>query len=347
MGALIEAMPVWLKLILIVISSLAVIGAMITLLFFFPRWLVLLGDIDEWWSPVRTRPPEGEMYVLAKGTPNGPFAGVIESVATHDYDGKNHVFVPAQGGISQPPTGYLARHGVAWVGLNRYLVMRPVHYDKWEKLPNSSDWGIVGKDRTGPSIYFQYNMATEMPKVETTGNFPVSVVVTFTVQIISPLKALFFAGGWEAQVNAGVQGVIREYVGGKTIDQLREEHLKGGGQLVNLITGNTLNDELEDKFGVRIIKATFVDFDLVSGDAATTKAVQAIETARLEGEARIVSAQADETAAKHTANAITLEYEARIKAGGKHAGTFRTAEAIEAAKPKAIGAGILVSADDK
>ena len=37
------------------------------------KWFVVwLGQQDEWWSPVRTKPTSGQYYYIVKGTPRGP-----------------------------------------------------------------------------------------------------------------------------------------------------------------------------------------------------------------------------------------------------------------------------------
>lgn len=334
-------------LIILGIVALGILGAGFRV--FVPRWLIWLADFDEWWSPVRVLPPEGEMYALADATPDGPFSKLLESVATHDYNEKNHIFTPLPPGGHKPPrTGFWAENGIALVGFNKYLIMREVRYDKWEKLPGSAKWGLVSKVRPGPSIFFQYNMATSVEKVDTIGNFPVSAVVSFTVQIISPRDALFFAGGWEVQVNAAVQGLMREYIGTRKIEDLRLEKVSKKSGIVDLMKdlNGELNVELR-KFGVQIIAATFIDYDLEAGDAETNKAVKAKEQAILLGEAKIETAKREAQAKKELAGGIREEYKARIEAGGEHAGTFRMAEAIEKTGLTALGSNAMVGIDKK
>lgn len=303
-----------------------------------PAWLpvllVKLGDIDEGWNFIRVQPPEGEMFALASGTENGPFAKLLESVPGYIYEEDKHEFRVLLPGEVKPKNGFL---GVTVVGFNKKVIQRETHYQKLELLP-SGKWGLKKKDRKGPSIFFQYNMATEITQAETSDNFPVSAVVNFTIQMFSPVKALFMAGGWEAQVNAAVQGLLREYISTRDINELRlEQNQKSGSGIAEKLTkehsepGGEFNQSLL-QFGVRIVKATFVDFNLVEGDPEIAKATKAA------GVAKLMRGAAEDKAA-----AISAEYEARIKSGGAHAGTFRMAEAIEVAKPKAIGAGMLVS----
>lgn len=298
-----------------------------------PILLVKLGDIDEGWNPIRVKPPAGEMFALAFGTENGPFAGLIESVPEYIYDKGLEEFRE----LADNELKYQSDLGVAWVGWNKKIVQKETHYHKWELLP-SGKWGLSKKDRKGPSIFFQYNMATEITQAETSDNFPVSAVVNFTIQMFSPIKALFMAGGWEAQVNAAVQGLLREYISTRDINQLRlEKNQKSGAGIAEKLTkqhsepGGEFNQSLL-QFGVRIVKATFVDFNLVEGDPEIARATRA------GGVAKLMRAAAEDKAA-----AISAEYKARIDAGGVHAGTFRMAEAIEIAKPKGIGAGILIA----
>lgn len=319
-----------------VIVNVLLVAGIISLIFALPiiapRLLVILGDIDEWWSPVRTLPPEGEMYSLARGNPRGPFAGILESVPEYDYNRKTGEFEHT-GTVSElEQLDYLSRNGIGWVGFNRFLMMRAVRYDKWEKKPNSDEFGLVPKVRPGPAIFFQYYMATEVKSVKTSDNFPVNAVVTFTLQIVNPSRALFLAGGWETQANGGVQGVLREYVGTKTIDALRIEKETGGtAGLIGKLTGtdsDSLNERLQ-QFGIKITAASFIDYDLVEGDPEAAAAVQAKAIAQQKGEAAVIAAKLDADARTERARGITAEYQARAQAGREHAGTFALAEAIK------------------
>lgn len=303
--------------------------------FLINRAVLVLGNYDEWWSPIRLLPPEGEMYLVMQGSEDGPLDQVLESVTDYPYDEKEDVFL-------YDPTkpdreGWPDKIGAKWVGFNKQLLRREVSYDKWERLENSPEWGLVKKDRRGPSIYFQYLMATRIENAETSENFPVDAIVTFTVRIISPLKALFFAGGWEVRVNAAIQGAIRTHIAKSTINDLREQKKKNNGQdLVDAILALDLSDA-----GLQIVKAEFIQYDLEKGDKTTTDAVRAVGVAELQAEATRKRAEGERDARKTVAEGITAEYTARREAGGEHASTFALAEAIKEARPTAIGGEIM------
>jgi len=354
----------------------------ITVEILIPRTIIALGNVDSWWSPFRTLPPPGEMYILVRGDPSGPFDNVIESVVGFSYDNNTHLFtedmdthlftedmdtylltedmtLPPEDteGPTLPPEDYLSHLGVTWVGFWRYFLWREVRYDKWEKLPSSSaEWGLVSKVRGlrgtsghSPSIFFRYNMATEIKGAETVGNFPVDGIVVFTIQIHNPIQAFFFAGGWEAQTNAAVQSVFREYVSTKTIEKLRTEQVAGANRLVELI--KQLSGENSDKnglrslFGIEIIDARFVQFDLVGGDEAMTKAIRVVEIETLNAEAAAKRGEGEKRERENRAAGVRVE----VEAWGVHpvGGQVAMAEAIRVAKPNVLGGSVMVGVEAK
>lgn len=347
----------WLFLVLAIVMVVLVV---LTVEFLIPKAITALGNVDSWWSPFRILPPPGEMYILVRGDPDGPFHTVIESVVNHRYDHDAHTF-------EEDPTpfteNYLSHLGVTWVGFWRYFLWREVRYDKWEMTMDTQgkptgNWGLVpkirgvrGREGASPSIFFRYNMATEIKAAETIGNFPVDAIIVFTAQIKNPAQAFFFAGGWETQTAAAIQGVFREYVGSRNINALREELRAGADALVyrirNLTHGTSLGlgDGLRELFGIDIVDARFVSFDLVTGDPTMTQAVRAKEAAILRAEARIEEAKGNREAARIEAEGIIAEYAARASQpdGAKYA----MAKAIEVARPNVLGGGVIASVDAK
>ena len=187
-------------------------------------------------------------------------------------------------------------------------------------------------------------MATQIKGAETVGNFPVDGIVVFTIEVKNPAQAFFFAGGWEAQTTAAVQGCFRRYVSNKTIATLRIEQQDGSNALVEEIKRlsiGTWRDGLIDLFGIEIVDARFVLFDLVSGDADMTQAVRAKEVASLRAEARIEEAKGNREAARIEAEGVLADYAARASQpdGAKYA----MAEAIKVAKPNVLGGSIIAS----
>lgn len=305
-----------------------------------PRILILYADFDYWWNVLRALPPEGEMYITVRGGPRGPFDKLLESVPTHTYDPKIDEFKELAANMMHEPKGWLAQHGLAYVGFNRSILMKKVRYDKYEKKPDSTEFGLVEKVRPGPSIFFQYNMGVDV-RTGDKGNVPVSAIINLTLQIFGPRRALFLAGGWETEVVAGVQATVGQYIRNKFLAALREEKSTGNtAELIRLLTSDDsdgLNTRLK-RHGMRIIKAELADVDEVA-DPETSKALKAKELADIQGDAKIteatksgqaavITAQKADEAATHTASAIKKVQEARVGSGGPHAGTFALAEAI-------------------
>lgn len=330
-----------------------------------PRLLITLANHEAWWSPLRPMPPEGQMFVILKGGPDGPFERILHSVKGFSIDPVTHEFRPGDQDAKNR-TRLEKNYGITWVGFNRSLLVRETKYDKWERLPNSAEYGLVSKTRRSPAIYFQYLMAAKVENAETTGNYPVDAMISFTTQLFAPEKALFFAGGWETQATSAVQGAVREYVGTRNIDELRKEKAASGGDnLINKILGLDLS-----LHGIKIVAATFIDYDLEQADAEANRAARAAETARLESEARVIAARNDKLAAIARAEgeaeaeriraqgerdaditkaeAIQKLWEAKRKGGGDQAGNFAIAEAI-AGNPNitALGGSIMTMVSPK
>ena len=309
---------IWLFLFL----ALVMVGLVVlTVEFLIPNVIIALGKQDKWWSPIRIFPPPGEMFIVVRGTPNGPFDRVVEAVLDFSFNESKRTFVPD---TNLPQETYLRKLGVTWIGFFRYLLHREVRHDKWEQLPEkdgklSTEFGIVSKVRPGPSIFFRYNMAVHIKAAETLGNFPVDAVLVFTAQIMNPVKAFFFAGGWEVQVAAAVQGKFRKYVSDKNIDELRTEQKTGADLVTTEIKNLSLmgpdgktETGLLELFGVEIVDARFVFFDLVSGDRdeEMIKATRALEIARLLALADAEKGQGQGNMRKNRAAGIQAEVEA-------------------------------------
>jgi len=340
---------IWLFAIVVVAVMVALVVLIVELLI--PRAVIALGGVDSWWSPFRTLPPPGEMYILVRGSKTGPFYGLLESVLDHEYDAESHEFRVSLEGLERR-TGYLESLGVAWVGFFRYLLYREVKHDKWEQKPNSTEFGIISKVRPGPSIFFRYNMATEIRAAETIGNFPVNAVIVFTAQVVNPVKAFFFAGGWETQTAAAIQGLFRRYVSNKRIDALRQEQQEGGAgafvateirALSRIGPDGTETNGLYNLFGIEIIDARFVLFDLVGGDEAMTKAVRAVEIATLEADADAKRGEGERR--KRQERAVGVKAEVEAWGANPVGGQVAMAEAIKEAKPNVLGGGVIASVE--
>ncbi len=246
---------------------------------------------------------------------------------------------------------YLEKLGVAWVGLNRFIMWRQTTYDKWEMTTDAQGkptgkYGIVPKVRgvkgkdgdNNPSIFFQYNMATGIEEAETVGNLPVNAVIVFTTRIRNPVKALFFGGSWTVQIVAAIGALFREYVKDKTIETLREEKREGAGHLIAQIKG--LSKDLLELFGVEIIDAQFVSFDPVKIEEMN-KALRGVEIATLEAKAAEKRGEGKRREREEEAEGIR----ATVQAWGSDpfGASIAMAEAIKEAKPNVLGGKVLTS----
>ena len=340
---------IWLFAITTVATMVILVVLIVELLI--PRAVIALGGVDSWWSPLRTLPPPGEMYILVRGSKTGPFDDIIESVVGFSYDNDTHLFTGDIADIVPLPETYLRQLGVAWVGFFRYLLYREVKHDKWEQKPNSTEFGIVSKVRPGPSIFFRYNMATEIRAAETIGNFPVNAVIVFTAQVVNPVKAFFFAGGWETQTTAAVQGRFRRYVSNKRIEDLRREQQAGADAFITteIMTLSQAGPDGEETtglfslFGIKIIDVRFVSFDLVTGDQAMTDAVRGVEIETLKAEAAAKRGDGERQERQNRAAGVKAEVEAW--GANPVGGQVAMAEAIKEAKPNVLGGGVIASVE--
>lgn len=325
--------------------------SILTVEFFIPRMVTQLGKKDAWWSPYRVLPPPGEMFIIVRGDPKGPFADILESVSLFDYNKEKGEFESLSGKEKTKGDGYLYNLGIAWVGFFRYLLYREVKYDKWEMVEKdkkpTGEWGLVPKTRPGPSIFFRYNMAVEVKAAETSGNLTVNAILVFTVQVMNPQKAFFFAGGWEGQTTAAVAGAFRKYASSRDIEDLRLEK-KGTEESPVVKTIKALGDPtnaegLYQKFGVEIVDARFVSFDLVEGEE--TRATKAVAIARLDAEAAKERGIGEKNADIERAEGIR----AKVAAWGSNpvGGQVAMAEAIKEAKPSVLGGNIVTAVSDK
>lgn len=252
-----------------------------------------------------------------------------------------------------PKRGMLdAEFGLAYVGFFRALRRPHMRYVKWE-LPKNSDSTeptLVRKDRhDSPYFYFQYNMGVPVLKVESKGNFQSTIRINLIVRMINPYKALFLAGGWESLVDAAVHGAVRDHLSNLTIDQIRAEK-EGGkkeeGVKTSLIgeilalnfdaerylqsTGDTRAGTsrkvggLTSQFGIEILEARFMSFDVVSASSKVTEALEAQEVNRLRAMAAEERAKEIRTLAEAEANAASLLVSAY--GSGEAAAIVRAAE---------------------
>ena len=295
---------------------------------------------DSWFNPLRVGPPELQMFSVMFASPEGPLDRIIMSAPGFHFrleepENRNRVwgtewdkwdvlpdvYTREDGTRYERPVeekGILREiledeFGIIWVGLGRRLHLPSVRYTKWEKLPGkTTEWGLVSKDReNSPFFYFQYTMGLPLQEIETKGNFKVNVRVNVVVRLINPYKAVHLAGGWEANLDAGVQAVMREFLGPMTVEELRESTTSA--DLAERIT--TLNPRLEKHFGVTIINIELMSFD-VKGNPEVEAALNRTEVERLHAEA-----------ARHTAERIRILSTADADAARRMVEAYQSGEA--------------------
>lgn len=332
-----------------------------------PRGLVILGNLDTWWSPFRTKAPPGEMYVMVKGSPTGPFDRVIESVLDYDYDDvKNEFYNLASS--ETPPTprrgvigtrrreGYLEGMGLVWVGFQKYRLMREIVHTKWVNLPGEEGGRLETKIRPGPSIFFRYNMAAKIEAAEILGNVTVDSIVVFTAQLKSPAKALFLAGGWERQLNSAVQSRFRRFASRQSLEGLLQEQVREGQEADSSVlvaefmdlnlrgTNNQTETSLPNLYGVEIIDVRLVKTDVV-GSEEVKVAVQAEEVAtRLAAAAR---RRGEGDRDERIARAAGVKAEVEAWGASPVGAQVAMAEAIKVAKPNVLGGGVIASVESR
>jgi hypothetical protein len=336
----------------------------ITVEFLIPTLLLRLGQWDSKYSPLIQRPPSGEMFILVRGSRKGPYAAIVEEVMDYYYDEETHLFRPMtpeeirEDRDTKRDKGYLENLGLTWKDFWTYRYYRTIHYDKWDKLPDKEDHGLIQKTRGklgaegeagNPSIFFRYNMGVKVKEAETKDNIPVNAIIMVTLQLTNPVQAYFFAGGWESQATGAIQSVFtRRYVPQKTFEQLKDEETpgdttgkSGSKELIDMLKGlggrNLTTGEIEDPeglfvlYGIEVVNAWLVLIDAVK-------------------DAKIQEAMTAEGVAERKANAAIKEaagIRARVDAWGSHpvGATVAMAEAIKETHLSALNIPPVIAVD--
>jgi hypothetical protein len=374
---------------LVLLGIVLIVLIPITVEILIPSLILRLSRWDSRFSPFILKPPSGEMYILVKGSPDGPYEEIVESVVDYDYEEYGgplgpHTFIKKDDkkkddkkkddkeikAEKEEPKGYLENLGVKRKSLWTYRLYRKVQYDKWEKLPNSDEYGLVPKVRGirpenltadqsvgsegNPSIFFRYQMGTKIHQAEIKGNIRVDAIMVFTVQLTNPVQAYFFAGGWESQVTAAIQTRFREFVQDKDFDTIRKDQaIEGGDELVKQIKnlGGVIWKEgapkpevdlngLFARFGIEIVDVRFVSFDAVH-DEDVLEALQAKEKALHHARAKIVTAKGNKKAAEIEADGIVADRKARSSVEGWQ--TIEIADALRKTQLTALGGDIFTA----
>jgi len=342
---------------------------------------IVLPDIAI--NPFRIRPPEGQMMSIMKGNRDGELDTIVASLRGLGYHFRYQErefkpedweivdrwdLLPDKGTSYTQPTGVdrgLLDHqfGVFLVGLGKALFIPEIHYSKWEQLredkaeigKKKGDWYVVSKDRVdSPYYYFQYNLAVPVDEVELKGNLKVALIINLPVRIINPYKAIHLVGGWESLLTGAVNGRVRQDLGNRDYDYVREQK-EDTGELVRAILslntdpkdedGNPERDENDEpmlgfrsKFGVEVYDVRIMDFKIIGSEEAV-KAAEAKAIAKLYADAAVEKAREIQTIGAATANAAAMAN--RAYGGGGAAAAVRAAELMKEAVEKNTTATVL------
>lgn len=315
--------------------------------FLVPMFWLWLGNHDTWWSYVRHRPPENQFYIMVKGSPNGPFDSVIESIREDNYDADTDLFRPATSEeLLAEDRDDATKIGIAPVGFFKYFLVREFHCHEWDPHQHALVPQKHGTWKGGrpPSYYQKYNIGVAV-EAYTVDNFRVTGVLTLTVKIESVKRAFFIAGAWPAKLIPAVQSAFRQHVGRKIITQLREDGegatLETISTAVKKLSGDSSNEEssLRQLVGVIIMDARFVHYQFIGSDRMM-EATQAVGIAELEARARKIKGSGEKEYKQEVAQGIAAEVAAWATNPAVGA-AVATAQAIAEAKPSVIGAGVL------
>ncbi|MBX4206508.1 SPFH domain-containing protein [Candidatus Parcubacteria bacterium] len=318
----------------------------------FPKALITLGNRDEWQVPIRIRPPQGEFYVITKGTPNGPFAMILSSIDEIAYDERADLFHPSRPEEDSAASDYLSQHGLAWVGFNKRFLSRVIEYAKWGKVEEGTSgtgpkWGLIPKacgmyrDGKPPTYYYRHNLTVVVEKAKINSNFPLDIFLNITVKIESPRRALFFEGTWIVKLIAAVQDRVREHVSDKDLNELREDK-QALTMVLRALNGLTREEEggLRQVAGVAIDDVQFVMYDFV-GTAEMIAATQAVGIAELNAKAAKITGEGERD--RRIAAAAGIKETVAAFATHPVGATVAVAESISTAKPKVLGGNIFSS----
>lgn len=311
------------------------------------------------WFPARLEPPPDQFHIMAKGSPQGPFHAIVESIAVRRYDKEKDLFIEERLDETKrrliDQDNFWATHGMVWVGFNNYYLEQEVAYSDWEETGEHTaegypKWALVLKERghweehvdqngkkykTPPAYFWRYTLAVVITKAETTktaeGGVPIDMVVKITVEVESPRRAFFYEGGWIGTLDNMIRAKARAHAKTKTFDEVAAEQDDAAGSLVKEImglNGNTHDEagSLRGEVGVKISQASLALVDYSGGQ----KMLDAME--------RVAISIKNLEAARNDAQATA----AKVAAYASHpvGSVVAIAEAISAAKPQVIGQGV-------
>ena len=321
----------------LILLSVVLAAVVIGILLFGGDALILwFAKHDEWWSPLRSKAPAGQFFVMAKGKSDGDFDAIYHSVrGVVLLD--NHDFVENEAAwqLEQDEMGYIERElGVVWVGFFKKYYLAPVKYVSIDKISGRTEFALVEKNRVltaiEPYFYWQYLMAATALAAEIKGNLKIDMVFLFTGRIQNAYKALFLAGKFTVRLTTVVERCSREFVRNMEFDAVRLLQGSGGGTLPGELDSLGDTARLRDEFGLEVDNSEFVGFGETAGDPEITKALTSRKVNELNASGILAIADAEATR-------LEKRYGAISSLAGAEA--FALSEAIRDAKPSTVVIG--------
>jgi regulator of protease activity HflC (stomatin/prohibitin superfamily) len=228
-----------------------------------------------------------------------------------------------------PIRGFLARHGIFWVGFYPFEKLH-LYELKWSEWKKDEDGNYVPWYRTSektPSFFVKtFEYALQLKAAEARGNVPVNMSYSLFLRIVAPEVALFRNDDWFEAVSTCSLALARNYVGKLDFENLRAEAETENGQnreqtdiFSNLMVSMNSNDNTDtpnvlDLMGVEVVQARIIEVGVYDPKNQILEATT--ERYRKEQEAAgiraVGKAQAEviEMTGEATAKAIHMETEA-------------------------------------
>jgi regulator of protease activity HflC (stomatin/prohibitin superfamily) len=279
-----------------------------------------------------------------------PKTGVVYDVLENGANLSEQAIIDGVKGIEiikVPKLSWLERRGFYYMGIP-YLTSLYSEEIKWNKLSqNGKEYEVIQRKEMVSSFKFRYTYAMEFKGIETSGNIPIDVIVTITVEYRDEYKSRFMTNEVVTNLTAAVLGRLRDFIGQKTVDEMTglnqdnnpnpnptpapgrlssKIHDDMLNQIVRLNSteqGTVLRNGLMEDYGVRIIDVRFVSFEIGGENALKTREAMTLKAiATQKGEALVIEKQKEGDAKLKLAEG---EAKAKVKIAEAEAASIRLA----------------------
>ncbi|HEY0908548.1 MAG TPA: SPFH domain-containing protein [Candidatus Paceibacterota bacterium] len=275
-----------------------------------------------------TRVPEGEIIGITYSEKIGRFMGNMTGYWIHPRTGQvhsNEEAVPDD--VSLPKD--LFGTGIYWLGIppfaQRYTY--EFHWNKWAKPVDpatgleKTEYAIIPRQAIVDSIYFRAQYPVQVNGCETKEGVPLTMTILITVQVDNADTAWFKikSPGWLSALNGQVTAVLRDWVGGKTLEEIntaQAEIPSMGHHSEFQLAFFTLNEStvgnlsIKTMLGAGLSGVHFVGYSIDEARNPTQRISIEKYFASKEGEAAIEKARLEAIAAQETAQKTRTEAEA-------------------------------------